>query len=237
MHTGGVGGWDDNVRCSCTHGWCYVLNFSCCTCTHGWCYVLNFSCCTCTQGGWGGGMITFVAVAHMVDATSLTLVVALAHMVDATSLTLVVALAHMVDATSWTLVVALAHRGVGGWDDNVRCSCTHGWCYVFNFSCCTLTLLALTLSNFLQSCRFFERLQGWRMKKVKVCFLQSKNHLKCQSVECSIIQIQILITTEIFHRNLTPLNSWFVYILSWMNDHISPCWWHVTFSMHLKNAL
>ena len=67
--------------------------------------------CTCTQGGWGGGMIAFVAVAHMVDATSLTLVVALAHMVDATSL---------------TLVVALAHRGGGGWDDNVRCSCTHG---------------------------------------------------------------------------------------------------------------
>ena len=43
-------------------------------------------------------MITFVALAHMVDATSLTLVVALAHMVDATSSTLVVALAHMVDA-------------------------------------------------------------------------------------------------------------------------------------------
>ena len=41
--------------------------------------------------GGGGGMITFVALAHMVDATSLTLVVALAHMVDATSLTLVVA--------------------------------------------------------------------------------------------------------------------------------------------------
>ena len=40
--------------------------------------------------GGGGGMITFVALAHMVDATSLTLVVALAHMVDATSLTLVV---------------------------------------------------------------------------------------------------------------------------------------------------
>ena len=113
---GGGGGGDDNVRC---------------TCTHGWCYVLNCSCCTCTQGGWGGGggMITFVALAHMVDATSLTLVVALAHMVDATSLTLVVALAHMVDATSltlvvalahmvdatsWTVVVALAHRGGGG---------------------------------------------------------------------------------------------------------------------------
>ena len=44
-------------------------------------------------------MITFVAVAHMVDATSLTLVVALAHTVDATSL---------------TLVVTLAHRGGGG---------------------------------------------------------------------------------------------------------------------------
>ena len=38
-----------------------------------------------------------------------------------------VALAHMVDATSLTLVVALAHRGGGGgWDDNVRCTCTHG---------------------------------------------------------------------------------------------------------------
>ena len=44
-------------------------------------------------------MITFVAVAHMFDATSLTLVVALAHTVDATSL---------------TLVVTLAHRGGGG---------------------------------------------------------------------------------------------------------------------------
>ena len=31
------------------------------------------------RGGGGGGMITFVALAHMVDATSLTLVVALAH--------------------------------------------------------------------------------------------------------------------------------------------------------------
>ena len=124
------------------------------------------------RGGGGGGMIAFVALAHMVDATSLTLVVALAHMVDATSLTLVVALAHMVDATSLTLVVALAHRGVGGWDDNVRCSCTHGWCYVFNFSCCTLTLLALTLSNFLQSCRFFERLQGpegWKKWRSASC--------------------------------------------------------------------
>ena len=72
-------------------------------------HMVDASCCTCTQGG--GGMITFVALAHMVDATSLTLVVALAHMVDATSL---------------TLVVALAHRGVGGGDDNVRCTCTHG---------------------------------------------------------------------------------------------------------------
>ena len=56
----------------------------------------------CWGGVGGGGMITFFALAHMVDATSLTLVVALAHMVDATSLTLVVALAHMVDATSLT---------------------------------------------------------------------------------------------------------------------------------------
>ena len=173
--------------CACTHGWCYVLNFSCCTCTQGGgggmitfvalAHMVDATSLTLVvalahRGGGGGGMIAFVALAHMVDATSLTLVVALAHMVDATSLTLVVALAHMVDATSLTLVVALAHRGVGGWDDNVRCSCTHGWCYVFNFSCCTLTLLALTLSNFLQSCRFFERLQGpegWKKWRSASC--------------------------------------------------------------------
>ena len=107
------GGWDDNVRCTCTHGWCYVFNFSCCTCTHGWCYVFNFSCCTCTQGGGGGGMITFVALAHMVDATSLTLVVALAHRGGGGGgMITFVALAHMVDATSLTLVVALAHMAM-----------------------------------------------------------------------------------------------------------------------------
>ena len=70
-------------------------------------------------------MITFVAVAHMVDATSLTLVVALAHMVDATSL---------------TVVVALAHRGVGGGGMITFVAVAHMVdAYVFNFSCCTCT--------------------------------------------------------------------------------------------------
>ena len=46
-------------------------------------------------------MITFVAVAHMVDATSLTLVVALAHRRGGGGgMIAFVALAHMVDATS-----------------------------------------------------------------------------------------------------------------------------------------
>ena len=122
----GVGGWDDNVRCSCTHGWCYVFNFSCCTCTHGWCYVFNFSCYTCTQGGWGGGMITFVAVAHMVDATSLTLLVALAHMVDATSLTLVVAhlrCLHLRWAISCNHVFSLKDFKAEGWKKWRSASC------------------------------------------------------------------------------------------------------------------
>ena len=129
-----------------------------------------------------------VALGHMVDATSLTLVVALAHMVDATSLTLVVALAHMVDATSLTLVVALAHM-VDAHMVAKRSDGSHG-----------------------QSPR--STTSRLKDEKLKVCFLQSKYYLKCQSVECSIIQIQILITTEIFDRNLTPLNSWFVYIQS-----------------------
>ena len=41
----GVGG-DDNVPCTCTHVGCYAGGL-----------------------GWGGGMITFLAPAHMLDAT------------------------------------------------------------------------------------------------------------------------------------------------------------------------
>ena len=69
-------------------------------------------------GGWGGGMITFVALAHMVDATSLTLLVALAHMVDATSLTLVVAhlrCLHLRWAISCNHVFSLKDFKAEGW--------------------------------------------------------------------------------------------------------------------------
>ena len=57
------------------------------------------------RGGWWGGMITFLALAHMLDATQLVgddNILALAHMLDATQL-------------------------VG--DENIPCTCTHVGCY------------------------------------------------------------------------------------------------------------
>ena len=73
---GGVGwGGDDNVLCTCTHGWCYAT--SCFLHLHTWLVLRN---------------IMFLALAHMVGATQ--------------------------------------HHGVGwGGDDNILCTCTHGWCY------------------------------------------------------------------------------------------------------------
>ena len=58
----GVGwGGDDNVLCTCTHGWCYAT--SCFLHLHTWSVLRNTM-------GWGGvGMITFFALAHMVGAT------------------------------------------------------------------------------------------------------------------------------------------------------------------------
>ena len=89
----GGGGGDDNIPCTCTHVGCYA-----------------------TGQGWvgGGEMITFLALAHMLDATQLVrggwggvgggmiTFLALAHMLDATQL-------------------------VG--DDNIPCTCTHVGCY------------------------------------------------------------------------------------------------------------
>ena len=94
MGWGGVGvGWggDDNVPCTCTHGRCYAT--SCSLHLHTW-SVLRKS----WDGvglGWGGvGMITFLALAHMVGATQvmglgwggvgMITFLALAHMVGAT---------------------------------------------------------------------------------------------------------------------------------------------------------
>ena len=109
------GGGDDNIPCTCTHvGW----------------YA--------TGQGWVGGMITFLALAHMLDATQLVrggwggmiTFLALAHMLDATQLVrggwggmiTFLALAHMLDATQLVR---------GGWvgDDNIPCTCTHVGCY------------------------------------------------------------------------------------------------------------
>ena len=100
---------------------------------HGWCYASNG-----VGWGWGGvGMITFLALAHMVGATQHHVSRTCTHGgCYATSCFLhlhtwlvlrnimFLALAHMVGATQ--------HHGVGlGWggDDNVPCTCTHGRCY------------------------------------------------------------------------------------------------------------
>ena len=61
MGWGGVG--DDNVPCTCTHGRCYATSTF--LYLHTWSVLRNIM-------GWGGvgrGMITFLALAHMVAAT------------------------------------------------------------------------------------------------------------------------------------------------------------------------
>ena len=61
MGWGGVG--DDNVPCTCTHGRCYATSSF--LYLHTWSLLRNIM-------GWGGvgwGMITFLALAHMVAAT------------------------------------------------------------------------------------------------------------------------------------------------------------------------
>ena len=67
------GGGDGNIPCTCAHVGCYATG----------------------QGWVGGGMITFLALAHMLDATQLVrggwgggmkTFLALAHMLDATQL-------------------------------------------------------------------------------------------------------------------------------------------------------
>ena len=64
----GVGG-GDNVPCTCTHVECYATGLGwagddnvSCTCTHVECYATGL--------GWGG-MITFLALVHMLNATQL----------------------------------------------------------------------------------------------------------------------------------------------------------------------
>ena len=104
---GGVG-WvgDSNVLCTCTHFWCYATGWFSLTCTHVGCYVIDFPWsrthvrCYASDGvGWGGlGTVTFLALAHIFDATQQDVSLWLAHMLDATSLTFL-GLEHMWDAT------------------------------------------------------------------------------------------------------------------------------------------
>ena len=99
---GGVG--DDNVPCTCTHGRCYATSsfFD----LHTWSLLRNIM-------GWGGvgwGMLTFLALAHMVGATQHHLSLTCTH--------------GRCYATSWD---GVGWGGVG--DVNVPCTCTHGRCY------------------------------------------------------------------------------------------------------------
>ena len=56
-----VGATQHHVSCTCTHGWCYAT--SCFLHLHTWSVLRNIM-------GWGGvGMISFLALAHMVGAT------------------------------------------------------------------------------------------------------------------------------------------------------------------------
>ena len=59
--------------------------------------------------GWGGlGMMTFLALAHMFDATQQDVSLGLAHMFDATQQDVSLGLAHMFDATQQDV-------SCGGW--------------------------------------------------------------------------------------------------------------------------
>ena len=199
-HEVGVGvGWggDDNILCTCTHGWCYAT--SCllhlhtwsvlrntmgwgwggvgwggddsilCTCTHGRCYATscflhlhtwsvlrnmgwggddNILCtCTCTHAcyatscflplhtwlvlrnttGWGGDDNILCTCTHgWCYATSCSLHL---HTWSVLRNIMFLALAHMVGATQHHRVgLVLRNMGWGG-DDNILCTCTHGWCY------------------------------------------------------------------------------------------------------------
>ena len=106
-----VGATQHHVPCTCTHGWCYVSHGMGwggddnvpCTCTHGRCYATSWD----GVGlGWGGvGMITFLALAHMVGATQ---VMGLGW--GGVGMITFLALAHMVGATQ---VMGLGWGGVG----------------------------------------------------------------------------------------------------------------------------
>ena len=104
-----------------------------CTCTHVRCYAID-------GVGWGGvGMLTFLALAHMLDATQLmgwdgnvpcTCTHVGCYAIDGGGVGMLTFLApaHMFDATP-----LMGWVGVGwGGDVNVPCTCAHVGCYAID---------------------------------------------------------------------------------------------------------
>ena len=122
---------DDHISCTCTHVGCYATGRGWshfCTCTHvgcyatgrGWSHFLHLHTCWMLRN-WSG-MITFLALAHTLDATQLVgddhLHLHKCWMLrNWSGMITFLALAHMLDATQL----------VG--DDHISCTCTHVGCY------------------------------------------------------------------------------------------------------------
>ena len=112
------GGWggDGNIPCTCTHVGCYATGQGWvgddnipCACTHVGCYATG-------QGWVGGGMITFLALARMLDATQL---VRGGWGGDGN-----------IPCTCTHVGCYATGQGWVGWgDDNIPCTCTHVGCY------------------------------------------------------------------------------------------------------------
>ena len=133
----GVSGWvggDVNVHWTCTLTWCYATARSLQFTRTTWCYAtarsLQF-----TQlrdatltgvGGWVGGMLTFIGLAHLRDATLLHVRFNLHNYVMLCYCTFA-----SIYTTTWCYVDW--GGGVGGWvgggDVNVHWTYTLTWCY------------------------------------------------------------------------------------------------------------
>ena len=118
-HEVGVGvGWggDDNILCTCTHGWCYAT--SCLLHLHTWSVLRN------TMGwgwggvGWGGDDSILCTCTH--------------GRCYATSCFLHLHTWSVLRNMGWGGMItffALALAHMGATQHHVSCPCTHGWCY------------------------------------------------------------------------------------------------------------
>ena len=126
-----VGATQHHVSCTCTHGWCYAT--SCFSHLHTWLVLHNIMFLHLHTWLVGVGMITFLALAHMVGATQHHVSCTCTHgWCYATS-----CFSHL---HTWLVLhnIMFLHlhtwlvlRNILGWggDDNVPCACTHGRCY------------------------------------------------------------------------------------------------------------